>query len=94
MAITFSVELTPKRPISKHYNVVMIGAGTGGIMIAAQLKNKKNDLRIAIIDPAETHYYQPAWTLVGAGIFDYEKTGRPMKSIIPAGCDWIQDAVT
>lgn len=94
MAFTFNVELTPKRPMSKHYNVVVIGAGTGGIMTAAQLKNKKKDLRIAIIDPAETHYYQPAWTLVGAGTFNYEKTGRPMKSVIPAGCDWIQDAVT
>jgi len=80
--------------MSKHYNVVVIGAGTGGIMTAAQLKNEKKSLSIAIIDPAETHYYQPAWTLVGAGTFDYQKTGRPMQSVIPAGCDWIQDAVT
>jgi sulfide:quinone oxidoreductase len=80
--------------MSKHYNVVVIGAGTGGIMTAAQLKNEKKSLSIAIIDPAQTHYYQPAWTLVGAGTFDYKKTGRPMQSVIPAGCDWIQDAVT
>ena len=80
--------------MSKHYNVVVIGAGTGGIMTAAQLKNEKKSLSIAIIDPAQTHYYQPAWTLVGAGTFDYQKTGRPMQSVIPAGCDWIQDAVT
>ena len=61
--------------MSKHYNVVVIGAGTGGIMTAAQIKNQKRDASIAIIDPAETHYYQPAWTLVGAGAYDYEKTG-------------------
>ncbi|MDA8994761.1 NAD(P)/FAD-dependent oxidoreductase, partial [Schleiferiaceae bacterium] len=47
--------------MSKHYNVVVIGAGTGGIMTAAQLKNEKKSLSIAIIDPAQTHYYQPAW---------------------------------
>jgi len=80
--------------MSKHYNVVVIGAGTGGIMTAAQIKNKKSDTSIAIIDPAETHYYQPAWTLVGAGAYDYNKTGRPMSSVIPKGCDWVKDAVT
>ncbi len=80
--------------MSKHYNVVVIGAGTGGIMTAAQIKNQKRDASIAIIDPAETHYYQPAWTLVGAGAYDYNKTGRPMSSVIPRGCDWVKDAVT
>ena len=80
--------------MSKHYNVVVIGAGTGGIMTAAQIKNQKRDASIAIVDPAETHYYQPAWTLVGAGAYDYNKTGRPMSSAIPKGCDWVKDAVT
>ena len=63
-------------------------------MTAAQIKNQKRDASIAIIDPADTHYYQPAWTLVGAGAYDYNKTGRPMSSVIPKGCDWIKDAVT
>lgn len=80
--------------MSKHYNVVVIGAGTGGIMTAAQIKNQKRDASIAIIDPADTHYYQPAWTLVGAGAYDYNKTGRSMSSVIPKGCDWVKDAVT
>jgi len=80
--------------MSKHFNVVVIGAGTGGIMTAAQIKNQKRDVSIAIIDPAETHYYQPAWTLVGAGAYDYDKTARPMSSVIPNGCQWVKDAVT
>lgn len=80
--------------MSKHFNVVVIGAGTGGIMTAAQIKNKRSNTTIAIVDPAEVHYYQPAWTLVGAGTYDYDKTGRPMSSVIPQGCDWIKDAVT
>ena len=63
-------------------------------MTAAQIKNQKRDASIAIIDPADTHYYQPAWTLVGAGAYDYNKTGRPMSSVIPKGCDWVKDAVT
>ena len=78
----------------KHFNIVVIGAGTGGIMTAAQIKNERKDLSIAIVDPADTHYYQAAWTLVGAGTYDFEKTGKPMSSVIPAGCEWIKDFVT
>jgi len=80
--------------MSKHFNIVVIGAGTGGIMEAAQIKNQRKDISIAIVDPADTHYYQAAWTLVGAGTYDYEKTGRPISSVIPSGCEWVKDFVT
>lgn len=56
------------------YQIVIVGAGTGGIMTAAQLLRKDKNLEIAIIDPSETHVYQPAWTLVGGGAFNFEKT--------------------
>ena len=77
-----------------NFDVLIVGAGTGGVMAAAQLKNADGKLRIGLIDPADTHWYQPAWTLVGAGTFNYKKTARPMASIIPNGVEWIQDKVT
>lgn len=77
--------------MKSHYQVLIIGGGTAGIMVAAQLLGQKNIKDIAVIEPAETHYYQPAWTLVGAGTYDYEKTARPMSSIIPKGAIWIKD---
>jgi sulfide:quinone oxidoreductase len=40
-------------------------------------------LEIAIIDPADAHYYQSRWTLVGGGIFTSEETVRTMGSLIP-----------
>ena len=73
-----------------HQNVLIIGAGTAGIMAAAQLKKLNSKLSISIIDPSETHYYQPAWTLVGAGTYDYHKTARKMSSLIPKGVNWIK----
>jgi sulfide:quinone oxidoreductase len=76
-----------------QHQIVIIGAGTAGITVAAQLLLKNKDLDIAIIDPAEKHYYQPAWTLVGAGTFDYKKTERDMGSLIPKGAKWIQEYV-
>lgn len=77
-----------------NYDVLIVGAGTGGVMAAAQLKNANSALRVGLIDPADTHWYQPAWTLVGAGTFNYKKTARPMASIIPQGVEWVQDKVT
>jgi sulfide:quinone oxidoreductase len=77
--------------MKSHYQVVVIGGGTAGIMVAAQLLKKDNSLSIGLIEPADTHYYQPAWTLVGAGTYDFDKTARTMSSIMPKGVDWIKD---
>lgn len=74
-----------------HYQVLIIGGGTGGIMTAAKLLRKKPGMEVGIIEPSETHYYQPAWTLVGAGTYDFDKTTRPMADVIPAGAAWIRD---
>lgn len=76
-----------------HYQIVIIGAGTAGIMTAAQLLKKDKSLDIVIIDPAEMHYYQPAWTLVGAGTYDFDKTAKPIRDLIPRGVEWIRDSV-
>ncbi len=77
-----------------HFDVLLVGAGTGGIMTSAQLKKRQPSLRIGLVDPADTHFYQPAWTLVGAGTFQFRDTARPMVQIIPKGVEWIQDRVT
>ena len=50
-----------------HHQILVIGGGTAGIMTAAQLLKKDPSLDVGIVEPADTHYYQPAWTLVGAG---------------------------
>lgn len=80
--------------MKSHYQILIIGGGTGGIMTAAQLKNKDASLDIAIVEPSETHYYQPAWTLVGAGAYPFQKTARPMAGLIPSGVSWIRDFAT
>ena len=77
--------------MKQHHQILIIGGGTAGIMTAAQLRNVKPELDIAIIEPAETHWYQAAWTLVGAGTYDMKKTSRPMVDMIPPGVTWIKD---
>lgn len=73
--------------------IIIVGGGNAGLSVASQLLKKDRDLQISIIDPSEKHYYQPAWTLVGAGIFDINKTVRNESDYIPKGTTWIKDAV-
>ncbi len=77
----------------QRYDIVIVGAGAAGIATAASVKKRQPKVSIALIDPAETHFYQPGWTMVGAGIFDPPATSRPMASLIPAGTTWIKQAV-
>ena len=77
-----------------HFKILIIGGGTAGITVAAQLKRKDKKLKIAIIEPSEKHYYQPAWTLVGAGTFDFKDTERDEKDFIPKDVEWIKDKAT
>lgn len=64
--------------MTQHYKIVIVGGGTAGITVAAQLLRKNNKLKgdIAIIDPADYHYYQPLWTLVGAGVSKLDSTRK------------------
>jgi sulfide:quinone oxidoreductase len=84
---------TPVEVAEAEHAVVIIGGGAAGIATAASLLARWPDLDIAIIDPADVHYYQPGWTLVGAGVFDAASTARTMASLIPRGVHWIKSAV-
>lgn len=77
----------------KNKKIVIVGGGNAGISVASQLLRKEKNLEIVIIDPAEEHYYQPAWTLVGAGIYDVKDTIRKEKDQIPKGTTWVKEAV-
>lgn len=78
--------------MAKH-QIVIVGGGSAGITVAAMLLNKNNNLDICIIDKAEKHYYQPLWTLVGAGVFPKEETERNEADYIPDGATWVKDFV-
>lgn len=76
---------------TRHYQVLIIGAGSAGISVAARLRKKGVD-QVGILDPAAVHHYQPLWTLVGGGRAPASASHRPMAGLIPAGVDWVQEA--
>jgi len=78
---------------SSVHQLVIVGGGSAGISVATSLLKRKRDLRITIIDPADVHYYQPGFTLVGGGVFRVEQTSRSMGAVMPSKVNWIQAAV-
>ncbi|MEW6175847.1 MAG: bifunctional protein tyrosine phosphatase family protein/NAD(P)/FAD-dependent oxidoreductase [Pseudomonadota bacterium] len=75
-----------------RYDVLVIGGGAAGCAVTASLLKRDPNLRIAVIEPREQHYYQPGWTLVGAGVFDRANTERAMSRCIPSKAQWIHAA--
>ncbi len=79
---------------ARHYRIAIVGGGTAGITVAAQLSRMLSQPEIVIIEPSRKHYYQPLWTLVGGGVFPKEVSQRDEAAFIPRGAAWIEDAVS
>ncbi len=74
-----------------HHRILIVGGGSAGIDVAARLRRAKA-ADVGLIDPADTHYYQPLWTLVGGGCAKARESARPQASVMPKGVAWIKDA--
>src|SRR5260221_12295418 len=75
-----------------NHAVVIMGGGASGITVAAELKRRDPARDIAMAEPWELHWYQPGWTLVGAGVFRRKQTERREEKLIPKGVTWIRAA--
>jgi sulfide:quinone oxidoreductase len=85
--------IEPERARPAGVDVVIVGGGSAGLATAASLLDRNRALDIVVVEPRDTHDYQPGWTMVGAGVFDIADTRRPEASVIPAGIRWIRGSV-
>lgn len=74
----------------EKFRVLVIGAGSGGLTVANQIYNRfkaagkpLNAGDVVVLDAADYHYYQPGWTLVGAGLGRKTDFRRPLASLFP-----------
>lgn len=77
-----------------HFRLVVVGGGSGGCGTANKFASKVGKGKLAVIEPATTHYYQPMWTLVGGGLKTLDQSARSMESLLPSKATWIKDPVT
>jgi len=42
--------------MSKHFQILIIGGGTAGIMVASQLLKKNNSIKIGLLDSSKNHW--------------------------------------
>lgn len=73
-----------------HHRVLVIGGGSAGISVAARLRRAGVD-NVGVLEPADRHYYQPLWTLVGGGRAPVKESVRSEASTMPQGVAWIKD---
>uniref|UniRef100_A0A671W9J8 Sulfide:quinone oxidoreductase, mitochondrial n=1 Tax=Sparus aurata TaxID=8175 RepID=A0A671W9J8_SPAAU len=77
----------------QHYKMLVLGGGSGGIAMSARMKRMFGAENVAVVEPSEMHYYQPIWTLVGAGAKTVASSGRSTASVMPSGVKWVKSNV-
>ncbi len=78
----------------RDFDIVVVGGGAGGSAVASSLLKRRPGLTVAIVEPSDTHYYQPGFTMVGGGVFVQSDTHRPMGQSMPRRAVWVKAAVT
>ena len=75
--------------------LVVIGAGTAGVITVNKLRKKlpRSEWEITVVDPADTHDYQPGYLFLAVGIYTQKKVGKPLAKLIPKGVTLVKGAV-
>jgi len=70
--------------------VVILGAGTGGTIMAARLQRRLDRRRwsITLVDENPTHYYQPGFLFIPFGLYREKDVVRRKADLIPKGVEF------
>ena len=79
--------------VQTRARIVVLGGGAAGLTVAARLRDLLDGARITVVEPSETHHYQPGWTLVAAGTYSVSDVTARNEHYIPRGVDWKKDYV-
>jgi sulfide:quinone oxidoreductase len=67
--------------------LVILGAGTGGTMMANKLRKvlDRSAWEMIIVDEEKNHYYQPGFIFIPFGIYTKQDVIKPKADFIPSG---------
>ena len=76
-------------------NIVILGAGTAGTMMASHLKKElnKSEWKITIVDQYKTHYYQPGFLFLPFDTYKPEDVKKSIDEFIPKGVKLIREKI-
>lgn len=78
---------------SPHFKLLIAGGGSGGTAIASKFAARLGAGNVGIVEPNEDHYYQPLWTLVGAGLKTLDQSRMKTADVLPKSATWIRERV-
>lgn len=70
---------------------VILGAGTGGTMMANKLAKRldSSEWKIILVDRDETHYYQPGFLFIPFGYYKPEDVVKSKRSYLPRNVEFV-----
>ncbi|HSE09377.1 MAG TPA: FAD/NAD(P)-binding oxidoreductase [Nocardioidaceae bacterium] len=72
-------------------NLLILGAGTAGTMIANKLRKRlpREDWQITIVDRDDRHHYQPGYLFMPFGTYTEKQVVRSRHAFLPDGVDFV-----
>ena len=77
--------------MSLHSTILIVGGGAAGVAVANTYRRQDKEIDIAIIEPAEKHYYQPGFTVIGGGAYTMKETTKNEADLIHPSVTWIKE---
>jgi len=77
--------------MSSHHTILIVGGGAAGVAVANTYRRQDSNIDIAIIEPAEKHYYQPGFTVIGGGAYTMKATTKQEVDLIHPSVKWIKE---
>ena len=77
--------------MSLHHTILIVGGGAAGVAVANTYRRQDKEIDIAIIEPAEKHYYQPGFTVIGGGAYTMKETTKNEADLIHPSVTWIKE---
>ncbi|MGD7653479.1 MAG: type III sulfide quinone reductase, selenoprotein subtype [Verrucomicrobiales bacterium] len=73
-------------------NLLILGAGTAGTMMANHLRKKvdRSQWQITIVDQDPHHYYQPGFLFLPFGIYSDSDIVKPKQPLVGGGVEYVQ----
>ena len=79
--------------VKSSARIVIAGAGAAGLAMANRLSHMLDGATITLIDGRKAHYYQPGFTLVGAGLKPPAYVEATTGEFVPRDCRWIEERI-